>query len=148
MLNTAFLSGLSQSVSVRTLVFSSDDTLTSSTSSVAISEAQESGSVTATVSSGGFSHAINFTVVRLPAPTLQVDDSELQALPGSCGGYQSTRLRALSGGVDIARLLTFQTTTLQCWRSTRRLPRGRWSLRWGLARRRCTSKTSASPASP
>jgi hypothetical protein len=109
-LNMAFLSGLGQSVSVRTLVFSSDDTVSSSMGSVTISEAQESGSVAASVSNSGFSHMLNFTLMRLPTPTLQVDDSELQALPGSCSGFQSTRLHARSGGVDIARLLTFQVT--------------------------------------
>ena len=109
-LNVAFLSGLSQSISVRTVTFSSDDTYSSTISSVVISEARVSGPMTITVNSGGFSHALNFTIVRLHAPTLQVDDSELQALPGSCGGHQSTRVRAISEGVDIARLLTFRTT--------------------------------------
>jgi hypothetical protein len=110
-LNTAFPSGVSQDASVCTLTFSSGDIKSSSSASIAISEARASGSTTATVSAGDFSHAVNFTVVQLGAPTLQVDDSEQQALPGSCGGCQSTRLSAISDGVDIARLLTFQTTS-------------------------------------
>ena len=110
MVNTAFLSGLSVGVSVRALLFSSPDSYTSSTSSIAIGESQASGLVTAIGSAESFSHAVNFTVVRLSTPTLQVDDNELQALPGSCVGFQSTRLQALSDGVDIARLLTFQTS--------------------------------------
>ena len=101
------MSGVSQDASVRTLTFSSDDIKSSSSTSIAISEAHASGSTTTTVSGGGFSHAVNFTVVQLGVPTLQVDDSEQQALPGSCGGYQSTRLSVISDGVDIARLLTF-----------------------------------------
>ena len=109
-LNTAFLSGVSLEVSVRALLFSSADWHTSTTSSISIGESQASGSVTAIVSAGSFSHAVNFTVVRLSVPTLQVEDSELQALPGSCVGFQSTRLQAVSDEVDIARLLTFQTS--------------------------------------
>ena len=82
-LNTAFLSGVNQDASVCTLRLSSDDIKSSSSTSIAISEAHASGSTTATMSRGDFSHAINFTVVQLGAPTLQVDYSEQQALPPS-----------------------------------------------------------------
>ena len=114
------------------------------TSSVTIGEAQASGSVTATVSAGSFSHAINFTVVRLSAPTLQVDDGELQALPGSCGGFQSTRLRALSDEHRHRETAHVPDDSLfRGGRSTLLWPRGLWSLGWGQARRRCMSRRSA-----
>ena len=63
-----------------------------------------------TVSSGAHSHAIALTVAKPATPTLQVDDAVLQALPGTCGGFQRTRVRAFSGGVDISRLLTFSSS--------------------------------------
>ena len=43
-------------------------------------------------------------------PSLSVDESVLRALPGSCGTYQRTRLRAISDDVDYTRLLSFSST--------------------------------------
>ena len=103
--NTAYLDGLSMSVSVYALLFASSDTVVSSTVSKSVDAFQPSGMVSGSVSESGFSHSFNFSVFRPAAPTLSVDDSLLQALPGTCGGYQRTRLHAVSGGVDISRLL-------------------------------------------
>jgi hypothetical protein len=110
LVNTLYLTGSSLTVSASALLYSSSDSYpTVSTSLVTIGETDE-GTVSTSVSAGGFSRVLNFTVLRPAVPTLQVDDSELQALPGSCSGYQSSAIRAFSAGADITRLLIFQTT--------------------------------------
>ena len=110
--NTAYLLGSSSGVGVevRTMSFSSPDGYTSSTACVTIDETQPTGQVSTTVASGSFSHAVFFSVVRPPAPSLELDDATLQRLPGTCSGYQRTWLRAYSGGVDLVRLLDFGST--------------------------------------
>ena len=80
------------------------------TSTVAIASSQPTATVNTTVSADGFSRSISFAVIRPARPSLHVDDPSLQALPGTCAGYQSTRLRAVSDGADVSRLLAFVVT--------------------------------------
>ena len=108
--NTAPFSGSAVAVAVHALLFSSPDSLSVSSSSVVIDSDQAAGGLVASVSAGGHTGSFNFSTVRPAAPSLHVDDPLLQALPGSCGGFQKTRLYARSAGVDISRLLTFAST--------------------------------------
>ena len=103
-------SGSDVTVGVRAILFSSPDFLSVSSTSVVLDSDQAAGQVLSSVSAGGHTHSFNFSTVRPAAPQLQVDDALLQALPGSCGGFQKTRLYASSAGVDISRLLTFSST--------------------------------------
>ena len=108
--NTAAFTGASVSVGMRALLFSSPDSLSSSTATTISVGSGQNGSTVATVSANAHTHNISFAVVRPDAPVLLVDDATLNVLPGSCGSYQRTRLRAMSAGVDISRLLTFSST--------------------------------------
>lgn len=113
--NTADFTGGPVSVSVRSLLFKSPDSLEPTFGlPVQTVRGQGSGVVSAAVSaerSGErYEHKFNITVVHPGSPTLEVDDALLQALPGTCGTFQRTRLRAIAGGVDISRLLTFEST--------------------------------------
>ena len=110
--NTAYLTSDTATVPVNvlTLAFSSPDSYSSSSATVDVGASQATGSVSHTVSGCGDSQTLSFGIVRPEAPTLQVDDSVLERLPSSCTGYQSTRLRATVGGVDMSRLLSFSTS--------------------------------------
>lgn len=109
--NTATLSGVSVGVNVHALHFRSPDQMLSSNLQVVyLGGDVADGDTNATVSLSSFSHAIAFTVIRPAVPTLRVDDAVLQALPATCGGYQHTRLWAVSNGADISRLVVFGVT--------------------------------------
>jgi hypothetical protein len=110
-INTADYTGVNVNVGVLSLLFSSPDSLSATSApTVSVGSGQGSGPLAATVTSGAYAHSFNFTVVHPGVPNLQVDDDLLQALPGTCGGFQRTRLRATSGGADITRLLTLSST--------------------------------------
>ena len=101
----------------RSLSFTSPDTTTSEVLDQTVPREQGGGSIQAVASSGGFSHSVNMAVVRPKLPiTLIIDDDTLQELPGECTDtsgsvvYQTTRIRAVSEGVDISRLVSFSTT--------------------------------------
>ena len=70
---------------------------------------EDDGPLPQTVSSGSFSSAVALTVVRPPKPVLSVDDPLLSFI-AFCGPFQKTRLRATAGGVDMARILSLQST--------------------------------------
>lgn len=105
-INTANFNGQSvHSVDVYSLAFSSPDSVLVSTNTISVSAEQTSGPALAIVSGDAYEHQFNFTVIQPAAPELRVDDALLQALPGTCGTFQHTRVRAISDGVDITRIL-------------------------------------------
>ena len=108
--NTGYLSGNTLDATLVTKAFlsGSDLDLDTSTSAVPIG-LDDDGSYTQGVSAGAFASQVNVTVVRPPIPALSVDDDQLNSL-SACGSFQTTRLRATAGGLDVARLLSVQTT--------------------------------------
>lgn len=106
--NTGYLTGSAITAELVTKSISSPAGTVSASAAVAIG-LDDAGTLPQSVSNGTFSSELNLTVVRPPLPALSVDDTELNFI-GGCGAFQTTRLRAMAGGVDVARLLSFQTT--------------------------------------
>ena len=70
-----------------------------------------SGTEQMDVEYGGFGDSLGVSVHVTPQPSLELDDAVLNLLPGACSRFQTTRLRAIIDGVDIGRLLTFESSS-------------------------------------
>jgi len=106
--NTGYLTGSELSATLVTTLFASPSSSTGSSVAVQIG-LDDDGTILHSVHDGPSSSQLNLTVTRPPLPALSVDDADL-GLISACGIFQSTRLRATAGGVDVARILSFQTS--------------------------------------
>ena len=62
------------------------------------------------MTSNGFAHTATMTTARMATPSIDVDDVVLEALPAACNTHQTTRVRAISSGIDITRLVVFRVS--------------------------------------